>query len=280
MDKYKHKSGALKRKERVENLVATQKLPKMDRGVEGEREVLSAKISSCTSLDENHNAADSLMRFQELESEEAAKDEPKAGYSAGNMSAGYTTDKGHYPDTLTDGQVKHFIVSQGSCKPPGPFPRDPLQGDRYFSMSFYSTTTKYGIQLPRSWLCYSPKLDAAYCEPCWLFADCSHKSYNVAWTQGIRTWQTLSNKISKHEGAECHVAACSVYDQWRLHGTIDEASEQQIREQVNFWRQVLDRIIYVTLTLASNNLAFRGHFENVNKHDKMTNVIFSPSLTY
>lgn len=66
----------------------------------------------------------------------------------------------------------------------------------------------------------------------------------------------------KHDGTECHVTSCNVYDQWRLHGTIDEVSEQKIREQVNFWRQVLDRFINVTLTLVSNNLAFGGHFEN------------------
>lgn len=78
MDTYKHKSGALKRKERVEKLVSTQKLPKIyiffvrptanNTDVEGEREVLSANISSCMSLDENNNGADSLMRFQESES--------------------------------------------------------------------------------------------------------------------------------------------------------------------------------------------------------------------
>ncbi|KAK1889462.1 Zinc finger MYM-type protein 5 [Dissostichus eleginoides] len=36
---------------------------------------------------------------------------------------------------------------------------------------YYTTTTRAGIKLPRTWLCYSPTLDCAYCEPCWLFAD-------------------------------------------------------------------------------------------------------------
>ncbi|CAM4722787.1 unnamed protein product [Leuciscus chuanchicus] len=89
-----------------------------DNDVEGEREVLSANISSCTSLDENNNAADSLMRCQESGSEEAVADEPKAGYSAGNMSAGYPTDKGNYPDTLTDGQsVLKEIISEIKAAP-------------------------------------------------------------------------------------------------------------------------------------------------------------------
>ncbi len=60
-NKYKHKSGALKSKERAEKLVATQKITKIDRFLcrpiandsdVGERKVLSAD-SSCT--DENNN---------------------------------------------------------------------------------------------------------------------------------------------------------------------------------------------------------------------------------
>uniref|UniRef100_A0A8C5QMR9 Zinc finger MYM-type protein 1 n=2 Tax=Leptobrachium leishanense TaxID=445787 RepID=A0A8C5QMR9_9ANUR len=57
--------------------------------------------------------------------------------------------------------------------------------------------------------------------------------------------------------------ACVVYDHWRRNKTIDEENENQIRREKNFWRQVLHRIVNVTLTMAMSNLAFRGHRERL-----------------
>jgi len=37
--------------------------------------------------------------------------------------------------------------------------------------------------------------------------------------------------------------------------------ELSIQNECNFWRQVLDRVINVTLTLATSKLFFRGHRE-------------------
>uniref|UniRef100_A0A672HGU4 HAT C-terminal dimerisation domain-containing protein n=1 Tax=Salarias fasciatus TaxID=181472 RepID=A0A672HGU4_SALFA len=39
----------------------------------------------------------------------------------------------------------------------------------------------------------------------------------------------------------------------------------QIRLETNYWRQVLDRLINVTLTLATTNMPFRGHRETIGK---------------
>jgi hypothetical protein len=42
-------------------------------------------------------------------------------------------------------------------------------------------------------------------------------------------------------------------------------NEADIRRQANYWTQVLDRIVNVTITLACNNIAFRDHREHNNK---------------
>ena len=131
--------------------------------------------------------------------------------------------------------------------------------NRCFSEGCYHTSTKAGIKLPRSWLCYSPKLDCAYCEPCWLFGDRSSPLYNNAWVKGISDWRHLSRKIELHESSQLHVGACVVYEQWKLLGTIDVQTERDVRNAALFWRKVLERIVNVTLTLATCNLAFRGH---------------------
>jgi hypothetical protein len=83
---------------------------------------------------------------------------------------------------------------------------------------------------------------------------------------GFDDWFHLSRatKIG-HEVSKAHIEACQVYKQWELHGTIYEVNEADIRRQANYWTQVLDRIVNVTITLACNNIAFRGHKEHNNK---------------
>ncbi|KAF3859013.1 hypothetical protein F7725_021412 [Dissostichus mawsoni] len=51
------------------------------------------------------------------------------------------------------------------------------------------------------------------------------------------------------------VGACVIYEQWKKNGRINA------RNAANYWRQVLERIVNVTITLATCNLAFRGHRE-------------------
>jgi hypothetical protein len=81
---------------------------------------------------------------------------------------------------------------------------------------------------------------------------------------GFDDWFHLSRAINSHEVSKAHIEACQVYKLWELHGTIHEVNEADIRRQTNYWTQVLDRIVNVTITLACNNIAFWGHREHNN----------------
>lgn len=169
-------------------------------------------------------------------------------------------DKSHLPIDITDNEIKNKILCLGSkfYQPKGPFPVDP-KSNRSFSDHYYSFITKSGQIVNRTWLGYSVDKDYAFCQPCWLFADRSHKFYNGAWSKGIHDWQGLSKKIKEHENCSMHVTACLTYDHWKKNKTIDTYSS----EVWNKWREILKRIVDVTLTLASCNLAFRGHQESI-----------------
>ncbi|XP_044134789.1 zinc finger MYM-type protein 1-like [Bufo gargarizans] len=173
----------------------------------------------------------------------------------------HVTDRGHYPITIMDSNVKRFIIAHGPCRPPGPFPRDDER--RCFSESYYVRVTKTGLKIPVMWLCYSPKLNVAYCEPCWLFGDRKKTGFEPAWAKGIQKWQRLSARIQARESSKTHIEACVVYEQWRKNKTIDEENEKQIRQEKNYWRQVLHKIVNVTLTMSMANLSFRGHREKL-----------------
>ncbi|XP_065650531.1 zinc finger MYM-type protein 1-like [Hydra vulgaris] len=143
---------------------------------------------------------------------------------------------------LCRSDIKKIIALSESCRPKGPFIRDPLQENRRFSKEYFKTTTKYG-SIERMWLCYSPKLDAVYCEPCWLFSE-ERKAKDNWREHGVRDWRGLSKKIKIHENSQQHIF------------------EEQIRYQSNFWVLVLERIVNITLALFKNSLAFRGHRES------------------
>ena len=157
--------------------------------------------------------------------------------------------------------MKRFVVEHGSCRPKGTFPRDTK--NRCFSDNFYHARTKAGLNIPVTWLCYSKKLNAAYCEVCWLFGDRNDKSYRNSWSTGIQDWQGLSKKITKHANSKCHGSSCIIYEQWKHHMTLNETNEKEIQKDKNFWREVLRRLVKITLRLACNGQSFRGHHENI-----------------
>lgn len=169
------------------------------------------------------------------------------------------TDIGSFQGkTLTD-HLKTMIIFSPSCRPTGPFPRDPLQNNRKFSKIYYQRQTKQGF-VERAWLCYSLKLDAVYCEPCWLFSNISQDQWH---NHGIRDWKHLSQKISQHENSKSHLTSCFVYDQWKQNRSLNTKIEEQYRYNVSFWAQVLERLFSITLALSKNSLAFRGHRESI-----------------
>jgi len=81
------------------------------------------------------------------------------------------------------------------------------------------------------------------------------------WIKGNNDWRHLTQNIKRHDNSNDHIQCCIIFEQWRLNKTISEEMESSIQNECNFWRQVLDRVINVTLTLATSNLSFRGHRE-------------------
>lgn len=165
------------------------------------------------------------------------------------------TDKGNYTGKLTSDQ-KRIIIDNKPSRPLGPFIRD--DKGRSFSTFFYTKINKSGIKTERLWLCFSPILNQCYCQPCWLFSTEEDRFAN-----GFNDWIHLHQAITRHEQKQSHNESCAVYDRWRRNDTIDHELESQILQEVSVWRQILERVIEVTLTLASSNMPFRGHDESL-----------------
>ena len=166
------------------------------------------------------------------------------------------------PPASLNSDQKRFILSKPPSQPPGPFPKD--QKGRCFSDYHYHFMSA-SVRMQRKWLCYSAKDNFVYCRYCWLFGDVYDLTYQPSWVSGINDWQQLSRKIKKHESSPCHIKASFTAVEWMHNQTIDKSVEANKQKQINFWLEVVERLIKITLLLARNNLALRGHREKLGK---------------
>ena len=126
-------------------------------------------------------------------------------------------------------------------------------------------------------MCYSQSIDRVYSHPCWLFScknappsrpGTSFSLQNPWGTTGLNDWGHLSQRIRSHETSASNAEACVVYQQWRNNKTIEETLHVSLLEKTNFWQKVLERLLNVTLMLATCNLPFRGSTEELSNENK------------
>ena len=72
----------------------------------------------------------------------------------------------------------------------------------------------------------------------------------------------LSRIVKVHQDSKAHLEACKIHENWRVYKTIDDAIKSATKMEQSYWRQILDRVVNVTPTLAQGNIPFRGHREN------------------
>lgn len=56
--------------------------------------------------------------------------------------------------------------------------------------------------------------------------------------KGYDDQKYIVDAIERHETSKIHLDSCLTYQQWRLHGTLDEEQESMIKKEKYYWRQV------------------------------------------
>ncbi|XP_030750799.1 zinc finger MYM-type protein 1-like [Sitophilus oryzae] len=69
--------------------------------------------------------------------------------------------------------------------------------------------------------------------------------------------------MTKHESSNNHISACLIYNKWNSDQVLDTDLDKTLKFKNNYWIKVLERVINVTLTLAKNNVSFRGDNESL-----------------
>ncbi|XP_040364313.1 zinc finger MYM-type protein 1-like [Rosa chinensis] len=122
-----------------------------------------------------------------------------------------------------------------------------------------------GEKQERKWLVYSVSLDKVFCFCCKLFAK-KHLVGQLA-DEGVNDWHNISDRLKSHERSRYHIGSMTSWmelaKRLKLKLTIDASLQEQINQEKEHWKQVLERILAVVKRLGKNNLAFRGDSEKL-----------------
>lgn len=135
-----------------------------------------------------------------------------------------------------------------------------LISGQYRSMSklLFYRTLKNGDTQPRSWLVYSESKLAVFCSACLLFGKQSSSL-----TDGYSDWSNIYKRIQEHENCMEHRSnIIKMLERSRILKKGDFNFNKETEKQIDYWRNVLRRVVSVVKSLASRGLPFRGSDEN------------------
>ena len=134
-----------------------------------------------------------------------------------------------------------------------------------------------GQYVNRTWLLYSRLHKAAYCLCCLLFpSKTPDKGSAFKMRGGFSKWKKIE-KLYEHENSNSHHESFATWKETeRQHhfvSGVDEELQMQIQQEKNRWRDILRRLMDCLKYLASQNLAFRGHIEDINSSKNPGNFL-------
>ena len=85
--------------------------------------------------------------------------------------------------------------------------------------------------------------------------------------RGTNTWKGMSKKLKEHENEtshrNCRSKAAELKTRIEKRAAIDEQEMEAFFREKKFWRDVIERLIDIVITLAQRQLAFRGDDDNL-----------------
>jgi hypothetical protein len=107
---------------------------------------------------------------------------------------------------------------------------------RYLNTANFYQILANGEQVRRRWMIDSEPSDMVFCYTCKLFS-----SNQTAFTIGYNNWKNI-HRLAEHENSTSHreaiTACCSLAKQT---GRVDEGLLKQLRNEQEFWRNVLKK---------------------------------------
>ena len=128
---------------------------------------------------------------------------------------------------------------------------------RYCTITLFTRVhARTGEQFDRNWLCYSKNSGRVYCFVCKLMSPTVSKL-----TIGFNDWKHAHEMLLSHENSKQHLDAMAALCARKSSSQIDSGLVKLYESEVQYWQQVLRRIVSVVKFICVRGLAFRGKNE-------------------
>uniref|UniRef100_H2YLA9 HAT C-terminal dimerisation domain-containing protein n=1 Tax=Ciona savignyi TaxID=51511 RepID=H2YLA9_CIOSA len=128
---------------------------------------------------------------------------------------------------------------------------------RYCSIALFQRVhARTGEQVDRTWLCYSKTSGRVYCFVCKLMSSTVSKL-----TSGLNKWKHAHEILMNHENSKQHLDAMAALCARKSSSQIDSDLVKQYEGEVQYWQELLRRLVSVVKFLCVRGLAFRGNNE-------------------
>lgn len=125
---------------------------------------------------------------------------------------------------------------------------------RHCSQNLFFKRKINGESIRRHWIFYSESLGRMFCFYCVLFSE----KRSISFVVGFNDWKH-SELISAHEASHDHCEAARILSKRSSEiSSLQSLLLKQVKDETNYWREVLKRILSVIRFLSSRGLAFRG----------------------
>lgn len=138
------------------------------------------------------------------------------------------------------------------------------QQNRYFSSRYFVKELTNDETVERKWIMYSESMGTIFCYFCKLFGSESN-SENTFVKCGFSNWKKADETIESHENSLEHRNCINQFLQYmKKKEHVDKSMEMMLQKEVNYWIEVLRRVVEAIRYLAERGLAFRGTDERFN----------------
>uniref|UniRef100_A0A1B8Y1W6 TTF-type domain-containing protein n=1 Tax=Xenopus tropicalis TaxID=8364 RepID=A0A1B8Y1W6_XENTR len=128
---------------------------------------------------------------------------------------------------------------------------------RCMSDTLFKSERPNGEYIPRPWLVYSIKT-------CYLYSGIGKLAH-----EGYNDWKNASVRLNEHEESKFHKDCyLRMQNRAKISGRIDQLFLEKQNQEMEYWRNVLKRVVTAVKTLSSRGLPFRGTDE---KFGSLTN---------
>uniref|UniRef100_H2YTB8 TTF-type domain-containing protein n=1 Tax=Ciona savignyi TaxID=51511 RepID=H2YTB8_CIOSA len=118
-----------------------------------------------------------------------------------------------------------------------------------------------GEQFNRTWLSYSKISGRVYCFVCKLMSSTVSKL-----TSGLNNWKHAHEILMSHKNSKQHLDAMAALCARKSSSQIDSDLVKQYEGEVQYWQELLRRLVSVVKFLCVRGLAFRGKNELIAEH--------------